>query len=149
MKAAKSLVFVSLLVIAAMLLGACAAPAPQTVEKVVTQIVEKEKVVQSTVVVEVEKKVEVVQTQVVEKVVEKQVEVTPTPGPANPYRPDNLFKLADELKASTKELHAAGRRQVRVADQRGCPVLDCGPDRRQPGLDRDQRPDHLHVPHRR
>jgi ribose transport system substrate-binding protein len=102
MKAAKSLVFVSLLVIAAMLLGACAAPTPTTVEKVVTQIVEKEKVVQSTVVVEVEKKVEVVQTQVVEKVVEKQVEVTPTPGPANPYRPDNLFKLADELKASTK-----------------------------------------------
>ena len=73
MKAAKSLVFVSLLVIAAMLLGACAAPAPQTIEKVVTQIVEKEKIVEATVVVEVEKQVEVVQTQVVE--VEKQVEV--------------------------------------------------------------------------
>ena len=41
MKATKSLVFVSLLVIVTMLLGACAAPAPQTVEKVVTQIVEK------------------------------------------------------------------------------------------------------------
>jgi ribose transport system substrate-binding protein len=103
MKAAKSLVFVSLLVIAAMLLGACAAPAPQTVEKVVTQIVEKEKVVQATVVVKETQVVEKVQTQVVEKVVEKQVEVTPTPGPANPYRPENLFKLADELKASTKE----------------------------------------------
>ena len=71
---------------------------PQVVEKVVTQVVE------------VEKKVEVVQTQVVEKVstqvveVEKKVEVvvTPTPGPANPYRPDNLFKLAGELKAATK-----------------------------------------------
>jgi ribose transport system substrate-binding protein len=102
MKAAKSLVFVSLLVIASMLLGACAAPTPTTVEKVVTQIVEKEKVVQATVVVEVEKKVEVVQTQVVE--VEKQVEVmvTPTPGPANPYNPDNLFKLSAELKEATK-----------------------------------------------
>ena len=102
MKAAKSLVFVSLLVITAMLLGACAAPAPQTIEKVVTQIVEKKVDVVQTKVVEVEKKVEVVQTQVVEKIVEKQVEVTPTPGPANPYRPDNLFKLADELKAATK-----------------------------------------------
>jgi ribose transport system substrate-binding protein len=103
MKAAKSLVFVSLLVIATMLLGACAAPAPQTVEKVVTQIVEKEKVVEATVVVEVEKKVEVVQTQVVE--VEKQVEVmvTPTPGPANPYSPENLFKLSAELKEATKD----------------------------------------------
>jgi ribose transport system substrate-binding protein len=102
MKAAKSLVFVSVLVIAAMLLGACAAPAPQVVEKVVTQVVEKEKIVEATVVVEKEKVVEKVQTQVVE--VEKQVEVvvTPTPGPANPYRPENLFKLADELKAATK-----------------------------------------------
>lgn len=101
MKATKSLVFVSLLVVAAMFLGACAAPVPpQVVEKVVTQVVETEKVV------------EVVATQVVEveKVVEKQVEVvvTPTPGPANPYRPDNLFKLADELKAATKECTPPG-----------------------------------------
>ena len=108
MKAAKSLVFVSLLVIAAMLLGACAAPTPTTVEKVVTQIVEKEKIVESTVMVEVEKKVEVVQTQVVE--VEKQVEVmvTPTPGPANPYNPDNLFKLSAELKEATKDCKPSG-----------------------------------------
>ena len=69
-----------------------------------TQIVEKEKIVESTVVVEVEKKVEVVQTQVVE--VEKQVEVTPTPGPANPYNPDNLFKLSAELKDATKDCKA-------------------------------------------
>jgi ribose transport system substrate-binding protein len=101
MKAAKSLVFVSLLVIAAMLLGACAAPAPQTIEKVVTQIVEKKVDVVQTKVVEVEKKVEVVQTQVVETKVE--VVVTPTPGPANPYNPDNLFKLSAELKAATKD----------------------------------------------
>ncbi len=104
MKAAKSLVFVSLLVISAMLLGACAAPAPQTVEKVVTQIVEVEKqveVVQTQVVTEV-------QTQVVE--VEKQVEVvvTPTPGPANPYSPENLFKLSAELKEATKDCKAPG-----------------------------------------
>ena len=98
MKAAKSLVFVSLLVITAMLLGACAVPAPQVVEKVVTQVVE------------VEKKVEVVQTQVVTEVqtkvveVEKKVEVvvTPTPGPANPYSPTELFKLNGELKEATK-----------------------------------------------
>ena len=104
MKAAKSLVFVSLLVIAAMLLGACAAPTPTTVEKVVTQIVEVEKqveVVQTQVVTEV-------QTQVVE--VEKQVEVmvTPTPGPANPYNPDNLFKLSAELKEATKDCAPKG-----------------------------------------
>jgi ribose transport system substrate-binding protein len=106
MKAAKSLVAVSLLVVLTLLLGACAAPAPQVVtqvqtqvvEKVVTQVVEK----QATVVVEKEKVVEKVQTQVVEKVVEKQVEVTPTPGPANPYRPEDLFKLSAELKEATK-----------------------------------------------
>ena len=104
MKAAKSLVFISLLVIATMLLGACAAPTPTTVEKVVTQIVEVEKqveVVQTQVVTEV-------QTQVVE--VEKQVEVmvTPTPGPANPYNPDNLFKLSAELKEATKDCAPKG-----------------------------------------
>ena len=97
MKATKSLVVVWLLVIVTLLMGACAAPEPQTVEKIVTQIVEKEKVVPATVIVEK------VSTQIVEKVVEKKVEVTPTPGPANPYRPDNLFKLASELKAATKD----------------------------------------------
>ena len=106
MKAGRQFAFLSLVVIATLLLGACAAPAPQVVtqvqtqvvEKVVTQVVEK----QSTVVVENEKLVEKVQTQVVEKVVEKQVEVTPTPGPANPYRPEDLFKLSAELKEATK-----------------------------------------------
>jgi ribose transport system substrate-binding protein len=105
MKATKSLVVVSLLVIVTLLMGACAAPEPQTVEKIVTQIVEKEKVVPATVIVEKVSTqiVEKVSTQIVEKVVEKKVEVTPTPGPANPYRPDNLFKLASELKAATKD----------------------------------------------
>ena len=49
-----------------MLLTACPAPAPQVVEKVVTQIVEQKVDVIQTV--EVEKKV--VETQVVEKIVE-------------------------------------------------------------------------------
>ena len=58
---------IGVLVIASMLLTACPAPAPQVVEKVVTQIVEQ--------------KVEVVQTQIVEKekVVEKIVEATAAP----------------------------------------------------------------------
>ena len=61
---------VGVLVIASMLLTACPAPAPQVVEKVVTQIVEQ--------------KVEVIQTQIVEKkvetqVVEKIVEATAAP----------------------------------------------------------------------
>ena len=58
---------VGVLVIASMLLTACPAPAPQVVEKVVTQIVEQ--------------KVEVVQTQIVEKekVVEKIVAATAAP----------------------------------------------------------------------
>ena len=57
---------VGVLVIASMLLTACPAPAPQVVEKVVTQIVEQKVDVIQTV--EVEKKV--VETQVVEKIVE-------------------------------------------------------------------------------
>ena len=57
---------VGVLVIASMLLTACPAPAPQVVEKVVTQIVEQKVEVIQTV--EVEKKV--VETQVVEKIVE-------------------------------------------------------------------------------
>jgi len=56
-------------------LAACATPTPQVIEKVVTQVVEKEKVV--------EKKVEVIQTKEVVKEVQKEVvkQVTPTPGP--------------------------------------------------------------------
>lgn len=63
----------ALLMITAMLLGACVAPTPQVVEKVVTQVVEKEKIVEKPV--EVEKVV----TQIVEKPVEKIVEVTAVP----------------------------------------------------------------------
>lgn len=57
----------ALLAVAALLLSACAAPAPapQVVEKVVTQVVKEE--------------VKVVETQVVEKVVEKVVEATLAP----------------------------------------------------------------------
>jgi ribose transport system substrate-binding protein len=97
-----------LMAVISMVMTACAAPAPQVQTIVETVVVEKEKVVQQTV--------QVVQTQVVKEVatvvqtveVEKQVqvEVTPTPGPANPYRPDNLFKLADELKAATVDCPA-------------------------------------------
>jgi len=64
-----------ILVVASMVLTACPAPQPQTVEKVVTQIVEKQ-VVQTQVVTQVE-------TQVVEKQVEKQVVATPTPAPGS------------------------------------------------------------------
>ena len=55
--------------------AACAQPTPQVIEKVVTQVVEKEKIV--------EKKVEVIQTKEVIKEVPKEVvkQVTPTPGP--------------------------------------------------------------------
>jgi oligopeptide transport system substrate-binding protein len=69
----KMSVVLGVVLIASMVLTACPAPAPQVVEKVVTQVVEK--------------KVEVVQTQIVEKVVEKPVEkiveVTPV-APAGP-----------------------------------------------------------------
>ena len=62
-------VVLGVLVIASMILTACPAPAPQVVEKVVTQVVEKE--------------VKVVETQVVETVkeVEKIVEVVATAVP--------------------------------------------------------------------
>ena len=50
-------ILVGIVVILSMVLSACAAPAPQVVEKVVTQVVEQ--------------KVQVVQTQIVEKPVEK------------------------------------------------------------------------------
>jgi oligopeptide transport system substrate-binding protein len=71
MSAKRLMSFLSLLVVASMLVTACAAPAAQVVEKVVTQVVEKE--------------VKVIETQVVEvaKEVEKIVEVTPVP-PAGP-----------------------------------------------------------------
>jgi len=62
-------VLLSLVVIATMLLSACATPTPQVVEKIVEKPVEK--IVQQTVVVE----------KPVEKAVEKQVVVTATPAP--------------------------------------------------------------------
>ncbi len=55
-----------------------AACQPQVVEKVVTQIVEKEKIVEKKVEVPVEKRVEVTKIVEKEKIVEKQVMVTPT-----------------------------------------------------------------------
>jgi peptide/nickel transport system substrate-binding protein len=65
--------FMIVVMLTSTILSACATPTPQVVEKVVTQVVEKEKVVQATVVVEKEK--------VVEKPVEKPVVVTATPVP--------------------------------------------------------------------
>ena len=64
-------VVLGVLVVASMLLTACPAPQPQVVEKVVTQVVEKQ-VIQTQVV-------EKVQTQVVEKEVQKEVQVVATP----------------------------------------------------------------------
>jgi basic membrane protein A and related proteins len=68
-----------LLAIVLLVLSACAAPTPQVVEKVVTQVVKEQVKVVETQVVEVPKEVKVVETQVVEKVVEKIVEATPAP----------------------------------------------------------------------
>jgi multiple sugar transport system substrate-binding protein len=85
---------IALLAILVMALGACAAPAPQVVEKVVTQVVTQEKVVEK------------VSTQIVEKekVIEKQVTVAPaaTPVPAKKlvswfqYDQGNVDPKADE-----------------------------------------------------
>ncbi len=73
-------VFLSLVMIASMVLTACVAPTPQVVEKVVvqTQVVTQEKVVEK----------QVVQTQVVTQ--EKQVVVTATPAPAKPVDANTL-----------------------------------------------------------
>jgi ribose transport system substrate-binding protein len=99
---------IGVLVVVSMVMTACAAPAPQVQTVIQTVVVEKEKIVEKvqTQVVPVKETVQVMATVVQEKVVEKQVEVTPTPGPANPYRPDNLFKLSEELKAATKDCGA-------------------------------------------
>jgi ribose transport system substrate-binding protein len=101
MKQSKMWLAASLLLVVAMALSSCVAPAPQVVEKVVTQVVTQvqtqvveKQVVQTQVVKEV-------QTQLVEKKVE--VQVTPTAGPANPYRPIDLMKLSDDLKAAVKD----------------------------------------------
>jgi peptide/nickel transport system substrate-binding protein len=72
----KASFLLALVIVASMILGACATPAPQVVEKVVTSAPQVVTEVQTQVVTEV-------QTQVVEKVVEKEVVVTPTPAPAD------------------------------------------------------------------
>jgi len=100
---------IGLLVVSAMVLTACPAPPPPQVQKVIeTVIVEKKVEVAQTVQVVQTQVVKEVQTQVVQVEVEKKVEVmvTPTAGPANPYRPDDLFKLSAELKDATKDCAA-------------------------------------------
>lgn len=77
MKNLKLLSLVAVLVIASMVLAACPQPTPEVVEKVVTQVVEKQVEVKETVVVEVEKEVEKVVTEVVE--VAKEDYTTPHP----------------------------------------------------------------------
>ena len=83
----------------AAILGACAAPTPQVVEKIVkeTQIVEQTKVVEKEV--EVEKKVEVE--------VEKIVEVTPTAAPAV-VTPQGREMPADAAPLEKQVFYAAG-----------------------------------------
>jgi len=80
----KSQLLVSLVLAAAMILPAACAPSPtptpQVITKIETKVVEKEKVVEAT------------------KIVEKLI--TPTPAPPNPYRPDKLFEVGDKLKAA-------------------------------------------------
>ncbi len=67
-------VVVALVLLASMILSACATPTPQVVKEIQTQVVEKE--------------VKVIETQVVEKVVEKVI--TPTPEPAKPVDANTL-----------------------------------------------------------
>lgn len=74
------MLLVSVLMIATMILGACAPAAPE--------VIEKEKVVEVTKVVEVEKEV----------VKEVMVTVAPEVAAVNPYRPNNLFEAVDKIK---------------------------------------------------
>jgi len=83
----KLIVLLSVLMVVSMVLGACAQPTPQIVEKEVVKEVQVE--VTKEVVKEVEKKVEV------------QVTVAAPEVKPNPYRPENIIKLVDELKAAT------------------------------------------------
>lgn len=73
MKRAKLFALIGLLIVISILSTACVAPAPQVEKVIETVVVEKEVVKESP----------------------KEV--------ANPYRPENLFKLSSELKAATKE----------------------------------------------
>jgi multiple sugar transport system substrate-binding protein len=59
----------ALLMVAALVFTACAAPAPQVVEKIVTQVVKEEVQVVQTQIVEKVKEVQKIETQIVEKVV--------------------------------------------------------------------------------
>ncbi len=79
MKNLKLVSLVAVLVIASLVLAACPQPEPQVVEKVVTQVVEVEKVVEQTVVTEVEKIVEQVVTEVVQVEVATEDFTTPHP----------------------------------------------------------------------
>jgi len=111
-----ALAIVSLLVVSAVL-GACAAPTPQVVEK---EVVVEKPVVQ-TVVVEKEKVVEkpVIQTVVVEK--EKEVVVTATPVPAE--RPTDIIIKAmgyggpSDVTRVTNLQEAAGRLNKRFKEE--------------------------------
>jgi ribose transport system substrate-binding protein len=104
MKHAKLFALIGLLVVVSMVLTACPPPATPPPPVIQTVIVEKTVEVPKEVKV-VETSAPVIQTVVATVVQEKTVEVvvTPTPGPANPYRPENLFKLSEELKAATKD----------------------------------------------
>lgn len=79
MKSLKLFSLVAVLVIASLVLAACPQPEPQTIEKIVTQVVEVEKIVEQTVVTEIEKQVEVQVTQVVTQAVAIEDFTTPHP----------------------------------------------------------------------
>ena len=91
----RTAMFVSVIVILAMLLTSCAVPTPQ--------VIEKEKIVEKVVTQVVKEEVKVVETQVVE--VEKQVEVvvTPTPEPAPQQQMISGFPAASENEAKTAQ----------------------------------------------
>jgi len=86
----KLMLLVSVLMIATMILGACAPAAPQ--------VVEKEKIVEVTKEVKVE----------VTKEVIKEVPAAPAAAEPNPYRPNNLFEAVDKIKEAVagKEIPA-------------------------------------------
>ena len=91
----RTAMFVSVIVILAMLLTSCAVPTPQ--------VIEKEKIVEKVVTQVVKEEVKVVETQMVE--VEKQVEVvvTPTPEPAPQQQMISGFPAASENEAKTAQ----------------------------------------------
>ncbi len=102
MSVKKLSVMLGVLVVVSMILTACPAPQPQTIEKVVTSVVtEQVKVVETQVV---EKQVEKVVTQQVEKVVEKGTEDYTTP---HPILSDARVRQAIAYCTNRKELIAA------------------------------------------